>query len=61
MSEALIQQIADAIIDGLFAQSTVHSTLPDAPVVWQGSDEQFIHIDGAIDVLALAKDVAQAI
>jgi hypothetical protein len=56
-----VQEIAEVLIDELFAQSKTHSDAADAPTVWQSSNEWFVHIDGAVNVLALARAVIQSI
>jgi hypothetical protein len=56
-----VQQIAEVLIDALYEQSSVHNDNPAAPHVWQIGNEWFVHIDGAVNVLALARAVVQSI
>jgi hypothetical protein len=62
MSEALILEIANALIDEVFAQSVAHNNTIGAPVVWQSRGaEWFLHVDGTIDMLKLAKAVERVL
>jgi hypothetical protein len=35
----------------------MHSDAADAPEVWQQQDDRFLHIDGAVNIAALARAI----
>jgi hypothetical protein len=47
----------EAIVAEIFRQSKMHSDAADAPDVWSSRDERFLHIDGAVNIAALARAV----
>jgi hypothetical protein len=51
------QHIMDAIIAEIFRQSKVHSDAADAPEVRQLQDNRFLHVDGAVNIAALARAI----
>jgi hypothetical protein len=52
-----LDDIMEAIVSELFWQSMTFSNAADAPTVSQNENERFVHIDGAINVEALARAV----
>jgi hypothetical protein len=52
MSDA---DMMDAIVAAIFRQSKMHSDAADAPDVWSSRDERLLHIDGAVNIAALAR------